>query len=360
MIRPVWFRTGYNPMKVRFVSPENWRLALYTGVVSAWAPGFLLFWLAVPAVLNLTPSVVTAPVGNDADDPAFWLHPARPEQSLILGTNKAVAPDGALVVFNLRGEVIQRVDGLDRPNNVDLRGDLAAVTERYRRQVVVFRVGEKGVRRIGEFPVFAGVEGEAGAPMGIALYRRPRDGALFAIVGRKTGPAAGYLWQYRLETAGQGIHAAKVREFGNFSGAGEIEAIAVDDDLGVVYYADEDCCIRKWHADPDHPQAGREVGTFGRDGFRGNREGIAIYRPAAGDGYVVCTDQIPNGSEYRVYRRSGDQSAPVAVLRGGADSTDGIEVASAALGARFPRGALIAMHSAGRNFLVFSWPRALK
>lgn len=321
-------------------------------------PFLLLFFLAAPRVVDMTPAVATQPMGNDADDPAFWLHPADPERSLILGTNKAAAPDGALVVFNLRGEVVQRVAGLDRPNNVDVRGSIAALTERYRRQVVVFRVGASGVNRLGEFPVFAGQEGNAGAPMGMALYQRPRDHALFAVVGRKTGPAKGYLWQYRLETGGSSLRATKVREFGDFSGTGEIEAIAVDDEQGIVYYADEDCCIRKWHADPDHPQAGKEIGVLGREGFRGNREGIAIYREAGGQGYVVCTDQIPNGSEYRVFRRSGDQSAPIAVLRGGADSTDGIEVASVALGARFPRGALVAMHSAGRNFLVFPWPLA--
>jgi 3-phytase len=31
--------------------------------------------------------------------------------------------------------------------------------------------------------------------MGIALYRRPRDGAVFAIVGRKTGPRQDHLYR---------------------------------------------------------------------------------------------------------------------------------------------------------------------
>ena len=91
--------------------------------------------------------------------------------------------------------------------------------------------------------------------MGVALYRRPKDGAIFAIVGRKNGPKSGYLWQYRLEDDGRGnVRALKIREFGQFSGTGEIEAIAVDDELGYVYYADEGNGIHKWHADPDHPR----------------------------------------------------------------------------------------------------------
>ena len=45
-----------------------------------------------------------------------------------------------------------------------------------------------------------------------------------------------------------------MRRFGTFSGLGEIEAVAVDDALGYVYYADEGTGIHKWHADPDAPE----------------------------------------------------------------------------------------------------------
>lgn len=48
--------------------------------------------------------------------------------------------------------------------------------------------------------------------------------------------------------------------------ANEIEAVAVDDALGYVYYADEGDGIHKWHADPDHPEANRELAVFGRTG----------------------------------------------------------------------------------------------
>ena len=40
--------------------------------------------------------------------------------------------------------------------------------------------------------------------MGVGLYRRDRDDAIFAIVAPKTGPRDGYLWQYRLFHAGGG------------------------------------------------------------------------------------------------------------------------------------------------------------
>ena len=215
---------------------------------------------------------------------------------------------------------------------------------------------------IGSVPVLEGQQGAAGEPMGIGLYRRPSDGHVFAIVAPKHGGPERYLWQYHLKADGAGrVTARFVRRFGTFSGHEEIEAVAVDDALGYVYFADERSGIRKWHADPDHPNAGVELAHFGRDEFRGDHEGIAIYTVADGTGYIVCTDQVRGRSEYRLYRREGEPSRPhdhgrvVKVVRGGGDSTDGIEATSSLLGARFRHGALVAMNSRGRNFLVFPW-----
>ena len=325
---------------------------------------------------SVRPALSTDQVSEDPDDPAIWLDQADPSRSLILGTNKVPAPKGALVVFGLDGKTRQTIDGIDRPNNVDveyglaLQGqptDIAVVTERLKRRLRVFAISRgdgllTDVSSGGGLPVFEGQDGERAAPMGIALYRRPRDGVIFAVVGRKTGPGQGYLWQYRLEDDGSGkVRGAKVREFGVFSGVGEIEAIAVDDALGYVYYADEGDGIHKWHADPDHPGAGRELAHFGRSGFQGDREGIAIYTRPDGTGYILCTDQVAKDSRYFVFRREGVRGNPhdhqevLKVVRGGADTTDGLDATSAALGERFPNGLVVAMNSAGRNFLIYRW-----
>jgi 3-phytase len=328
--------------------------------------------------LILKPIAATDQVVKDPDDPAIWVHPTQPERSLILGTDKTGAPEGGLYVFGLDGKLRQKITGIDRPNNVDVeygltingrRADIAVLTERYKNRLRVFRIepdgsGVSDISSEGGLSVFQGNRGEQAAPMGIALYRRSSDGAIFAIAGRKTGPRNGYLWQYRLEDDGSGkVRATRVREFGGFSGRGEIEAVAVDDALGYVYYADEGDGIHKWQADPDHPDASHELALFGKDGFKADREGIAIYTRPDGTGYIVCTDQLPGNSEYRVFRREGkpgnphDHSEVVAVLRGSADSTDGIEITSAALGPRFPQGLLVAMNSRGRNFLIYSFPK---
>lgn len=327
------------------------------------------------SAVTIQPRLATEPVSKDPDDPAIWVYPGDPARSLILGTNKTPAPSGALVVFRLDGKIRQTIDGIDRPNNVDveyglkLNGkptDIAVLTERLQKRLRVFAIASdgSGLKDLSPqgLPVFVGQPGEQAAPMGVALYRLPKDGAIFAIVGRKDGPANGYLWQYRLQDDGTGkVTARKVREFGRFSGQGEIEAVAVDDELGYVYYADEGDGIHKWHADPDHPGAASELAHFGKDGFRADREGIAIYPLSGGKGYIVCTDQLEGSSEYRVYRREGepgkphDHSTVLKIFRGGADSTDGIEISSAALGPQFPNGLMAAMNSSSRNFLIFSW-----
>jgi 3-phytase len=198
--------------------------------------------------------------------------------------------------------------------------------------------------------------------MGIGLYRRKKDGSIFAIVSPKAGPKENYLWQYRLADDGTGrVKATLVRRFGSFSGIGEIEAIAVDDELGYVYYADEGLGIHKWHADPDAPDAHRELALFGTTGYTQDREGLGIYVLPDGKGYIVSVDQLPGDSIFHVYRREGepgnphDHSKQLLAFKGGADGTDGLDVSSASLGPDFPTGVLVAMNSRSRNFLLFRW-----
>ena len=327
---------------------------------------------AAPFVASVKPLRASAALAHDPDDPAIWVHPTAPERSLVLGTIKVAAPNGGVAVFGLDGALRQLVSGIDRPNNIDVEYgfafagatiDIAVVTERYQRRLRVFTIAAdgSGISDIGAVPVLEGQPGEAGAPMGVGLYRRPRDGAVFAIVAPKTGPLRGYLWQYRLHEDGTGKPAATfVRRFGRFSGTGEIEAVAVDDEAGHAYYADEGDGLHKWHADPDHPDASTELAYFGRGGFAGDREGIAIYAGPGGAGYIVATDQVPGNSSYHLFRRDAAPGASSnhAVMRtfaGGADSTDGIEATARNLGPEFPGGLFVAMNASARNFLFYRW-----
>lgn len=334
-----------------------------------------------PAVTGqVTSRASTDPVPHDADDPAIWMSRDNPAVGLIIGTDKTEST-GGLYVFGLDGRFKQAVTPLDRPNNVDIEyglslggasADICVVTERRQRRLRVFRIrldgsGVDDISSRGGIPVLADQAGEAGEPMGIALYTRPHDGAVFAILSPKTGGVDDYLWQYRLSDDGQGrVTGTFVRRFGRFSqrGAergetGEIEAIVVDDELGFVYCADERFGIRKWHADPDHPDARRELAVFGTEGYSGDREGLAIYREPGGRGYLVSSDQIPGRTRLHIYPREGAEGAPhdhprLALIETDADETDGLEVTDAPVGP-YARGVLVMMNSGRKNFLIFDW-----
>lgn len=319
--------------------------------------------------IAVRPLIETQPLPNDADDPAIWVHPHRPTLSLIIGTNKARAPEGALGVYDLQGRLLQLIRNLDQPNNVDVayrfplgreRIDIAVATERYASRLRIYRVDPMRRRLIDITDlegarVFRGERDERAMPMGVALYQNPYTGGVDAIVSRKAGPKQGYLHQYRLvPTRGGRVGVQFVRAFGTFSGEQEIEAVAVDSELGYVYYADENVGIRKYHADPNHPLADRELALFATQ-FEGDHEGIAVYAPRYGQGYLVCAEQIEGGSLFHIYPRYGRQEKPLKVIAGGADETDGLDVSAHNFGAPFARGLVVAMNSKGRNFLLYSW-----
>lgn len=331
------------------------------GVVAHAKPG-----KTAPAPGAVKPRVVTEPVKHDTDDPAIWINPADPAKSLVLGTDKDA--DGALYVWGLDGKIQadKVVRGLVRPNNVDIaygvliggvKTDIAVVTERYANRLRVYRLPDMAPVDGGGIPVFVGER--ARDCMGIALYTRATDGAVFAIVSRSDyqAPKQGYLHQYRLVDDGTGVlRGVFTRSFGTWSGKKEIEAIAVDNELGYVYYADENHGIRKYHADPAHEDAEDELAVFGLEGFTEDREGISIYKSGPGTGFIVVSNQQNNS--FTFFPREGAAGNPHAhaALREVDVSTiesDGSDVTSAALPG-FPGGLFVAM-SNGRVFHFYAW-----
>jgi 3-phytase len=313
----------------------------------------------------LVPVVVTQQTAVDSDDPAIWLHPDDPSKSLVLGTDKG----GSIFVFDLDGMIIpeKTVTGMGRINNIDVaygfplggeKIDIAVATDRNRNTIRVFRLPDMTPIDDGGIEAFEGQSAELRRPMGLALYTRPSDGALFAVVSRKTGPSGAYLWQYRLEDNGSGVvTAAKVREFGAVTAGGEIEAVVVDNELGYVYYCDEDTGIRKYFADPDAPQAEEELAIFGTEGFLEDREGISIYRVNDGTGYIIVSDQSAN--KFRIYPREGEPNNPhqhpeLKVVRAATNNSDGSDVTNVPVDDRFPSGLFVAM-SDDRTFQYYSW-----
>ena len=263
------------------------------------------------------PVIITQKVKHDTDDPAIWINRKDPSASLIVGTDKD--KDGALYVFDLSGKIVENrvVRNLQRPNNVDIEYglllnnqpvDIAVVTERLTHKLRIFSLPDMLPVDNGGIEVF---EGETGSEyrdlMGIALYKN-KSGQIFAVVGRKNGPQDGsYLWQYLLSDNGNGkVKVTLVRKFGAYSGHKEIEAIAVDDHLGYIYYADEGVGVRKYYADPS--KGNQELALFGRQDFVQDHEGISLYYASDSTGYIIVSDQQRN--YFNIYPREGMAGSP--------------------------------------------------
>lgn len=310
--------------------------------------------------------VITQKVGYDSDDPAIWVNRADPSKSLVIGTDKD--QNGALYVFDLKGNIVpeKTIKGLKRPNNVDLAYgfrlggkaiDIAVTTERFNHKIRIFSVPDMKAVDNGGINVFEGETGDGFRdPMGIALYTA-KDGKIYAIVGRKTGPLNGsYLWQYLLSDNGRGaIDAKLVRKFGEYSGKKEIESIAVDNELGYIYYSDEQYGVRQYAADPS--AGNKQLSLFATTGFKEDHEGISIYKLSDTTGYILVSDQGAN--RFQLFAREGTAANPyehklLKVVNVSAQQSDGSEVVSVPLGPDFPHGMFVAM-STDRTFHFYRW-----
>ncbi|MEM7379651.1 MAG: phytase [Bacteroidota bacterium] len=300
---------------------------------------------------DATPDIITEKTLHDTDDPAIWVHPENTAQSIIFGTDKDT--NGAVYAFDINGKIIEEktIRNLKRPNNVDieydfvindsLTTDIIAFTERERNQIRIFSVPELKPLDNGGVLVFTDEKNpEYRLPMGISLYKSPIDQAVYAVVGRKSGPATGYIYQYKLETDGNGSLSAKlVRKLGKFSGNKEIEAIAVDDVNGFIYYADEGVCIRKYHADP--ALGDEEINCFGGEYFDQDIEGIALTNWTDNENYLIVSDQQRN--QFNIF--SSRDNTFIKSINLGTIDTDGCEVVTDGLGSDFPNGLFVAMHN---------------
>ena len=340
--------------------------------LSVMTIGLMIFGTSAAASTPVVqPKIITEKVRHDSDDPAIWIDRKDPSRSLVLGTDKDA--DGALFAFGLDGKVLPEltIRGLLRPNNVDVaygvmlggkKIDIAVVTERYAHRLRIFSLPDMRPVDGGGINVFEGER--ARDVMGVALYTRPSDGAVFAIVSRSSqfAPQSGYLHQYRLIDDGTGtLRGIKVRAFGNWSGLKEIEALSVDAASGLVFASDETYGIREYRADPAAENADEELSEFGLKGFVRDQEGSAVFQEPSGNTLLLVSDQ--QAGALRVFDLKTRSAAKESYRLVGrvqitAKETDGIDLTSTPLPG-FPNGLLVAM-SADRTFHLYDLGEILR
>ncbi len=302
-------------------------------------------------IAGIKPVLVSEQTPTDTDDPAIWVNPNNPGESLIIGTDKG-EENGGLFVFNLKGQLIDSLSvyPLMRPNNVDVEYgftyadsliDIAVCTERNMNTIRVFSLPDMKAIDNGGIPVFD--DQEQKAPMGLALYKDAQD-SIHAIVSRKEGPTQGYLEILSLDSDTNGFVIAKdSKYFGQFSGKKEIEALFVDDASGILYYSDENYGIRKYDLNKLE-----ELLVFGQDDFKEDNEGISMATDSLS--YLLVSDQQAHA--FNVY--SGSDQQWITKFAVEAEESDGSETYVGYLNEEFPEGIFVAM-SEGAVFHYYDW-----
>lgn len=314
---------------------------------------FVVLMSCATKLPEIIADVVTENTLHDTDDPAIWVNPKDASKSIVFGTDKNT--DGAIYAFDLDGKVLENktIRHLKRPNNIDLeygfqlndttKVDVIAFTERERQKLRLYSVPNMKPLDNGGFPVFEDAKlPKANLPMGIALYKSPETKSIYAIVGRKNGPKKGYLHQYLLTSDSLGVHAKFVRAFGEFSGKKEIEAIAVDDEAGIIYYSDEMHCIRKYYAEPNNGD--EEIYCFGGEYFKEDIEGIAIAKYQGKSFLIVSNQQAHTFNIFDLKTNAFIKEVDLGTIE-----TDGCEVTTVSLGNKFPNGLFVSMNDE-KNF----------
>ncbi|TQM17558.1 3-phytase [Pseudoxanthomonas sp. 3HH-4] len=294
---------------------------------------------------------VSEPVaGNELDSLVAW--PTEDGQVWLIATAKAthhLAIYDADTGQRLRtvGASGDAVGQFNRPNGIAVFGDLLFVAERDNHRVQAFRLPEFA-------PLGAFGADVLRAPYGLWVHETaPGELELFVtdsfmadfrtmklppmeeLVGRVKR------FQVRVEEGGK-LETRLLGQFGDTGAAGAlrmVESIAGDPAHGRLLIAEED--RRVGSTLRDYTLAGhyngRSLATFDADA-----EGITLWACSADAGYWVAVDQL-TPTRFRVFDRA--TLAPAGVFSGKVTSNTDGETVYAMPTARFPAGALFALHN---------------
>lgn len=314
-----------------------------------------------------TPAVQAAPGQDAADDPAIWVNPLDPANSVIVGTVKRYG----LEVYALDGRLLHRYK-LGNPNNVDIRNgfrlqngktiDLVAFSDRATNELAIMAIDPTDYS-LAAVPG-GRIKTTLGEVYGICLYKNA-EGNFYAFINGKDGTVA----QYRLFPLGQdGIGGEKVRSLKLQT---QPEGMVADDRMRRVYFGEEDRGIWRVNAEPNSLGAPIFMQHSGADNpnIAYDVEGLAIYADGDTTGYLIASSQGNNS--YAVFERHGANRYLGSFRIGdfgidGASDTDGIEATPTALGGRFPQGLFVAQDGANldaagkltsQNFKLVAWQK---
>jgi myo-inositol-hexaphosphate 3-phosphohydrolase len=304
-----------------------------------------------------------AALTGDSDDPAIWINPENPEQSLVIVTLK----DGGLVTLDLNGEIVEEIlpapFGEIRYNNVDLvydfelgeeTVDLAVASDRENDTLAIWKIDPETLQLVDVtsdniLETIFGVDDGEQTAYGLATYKSPVSGISYAFV---TQADSNQFAQLELIDNGSGkVDANLVRTIELPTPTGDpsdsqSEAIVVDQELGFVYLAIEnEVGILKFQAEPNAGDNFEVIYSVEDDVLVPDLEGLILYYGDNGNGYLIASSQ--GDSSYGLFERSGNNEfLGRFIIAGNGDidqinETDGFDLTNVALGEAFPNGLFV-------------------
>jgi 3-phytase len=319
---------------------------------------------ALPAVSAQAQTAVVKNPGDAADDPAIWLHPKQPQQSLVLGTDKR----RGLAVYDLQGRERQFL-AVGRINNVDLRQglkyggkpiDLAVATQRDEAGLVLFEVQPTGrVRELARLPtslndIYGICVGRNGAGQ-LDIFPNDKDGRV---------------QQIRLHRDSGRWRAERLREF---KLASQPEGCVVDEARQQLFVGEEKLGIWRISLAGDGPLS-PELAVPAGGALVPDVEGLALFQGNAlhnkryllvssqgNDSFVLYDADAPHAlrGAFRIGINSGLRIDAVS-------ETDGIELSAANFGGPYRDGLLVVQDGHKRlpqgtqNFKLVPWKAVLQ
>ena len=316
---------------------------------------------------------------SDADDPAIYIHPQDPSQSLIIATFK----DGGLGVYNLTGKKIQNISPPNiRYNNVDIAYgveyqsqivgqtatvDLAIASDRANDTLAIFAINTDGrdlaandilplqeVTSLSIFDSIFGVDDGEATAYGLTTYTSVDDGTTYAFVSQSDGNKIAQLEiQPELGAADElTVNAQVVATFelpipkGLVAEDALVEGMVVDKETGMLYLAQENFGIWKINADPTEkfnersPVLIDSVKSIKPDSpLSADIEGLTIYYGDNGTKYLIASSQ--GDSTFAIYDLAQDNSYLGSFAVEGVGKTDGLDITNIFLGEQYPAGLLV-------------------
>ena len=302
--------------------------------------------VSVTAVAETEP--VPQAVGTDAaDDPAIWRNAANPAASLIVGTDKR----GGIYVYGLDGKTKSFAQA-GEVNNVDLAdmgaaGVIVVASDRNdlaHAMLLVYRLDTAS----GQLALLGKVPGGGGEGYGLCLLKQGERLLAYSVLKE------GAIHEYEL-ALGATPSATPLR---TMRVATQPEGCVADPRNGTLYVGEEARGL--WRFAPGVTE-GQLVAPVDNQQLVADTEGLALASVGANGGYLIVSSQGDN--TYAVYALPDmTPRGRFAIAQGrfgGAEETDGIELALGSFGPDYPDGLFVAQDGhnqpSAQNFKLVSW-----